>query len=237
MKAFALFKRMIVVKMIVVMLMGIFTCNFYKGTRKDILNIKGQGLYVSPFSNEVKKSKQIIFVQSNSKAEATIQLFQLKDGEWKIIGTEFNASLGKEGITSPEKKVEGDNFTPSGIYTLGFAFGYAKTVATKLPYLNLTKNHFWIDDPSSKNYNKLVETKPKRGSYEVMRRNDHLYKLGIVINYNTNPVLPGKGSAIFFHLLRKKGIPTAGCIAIDEINMITLLNWLDPENIPIVIIK
>jgi L,D-peptidoglycan transpeptidase YkuD (ErfK/YbiS/YcfS/YnhG family) len=48
-----------------------------------------------------------------------------------------------------------------------------------------------------------------------------------VIEYNTNPIVKGKGSAIFFHLGVKN--LTAGCVAIDENNMKSIVNWLIPS--------
>ncbi len=35
-----------------------------------------------------------------------------------------------------------------------------------------------------------------------MWRDDHLYDLVAVLGYNDDPVVPGKGSAIFLHLAR-----------------------------------
>jgi L,D-peptidoglycan transpeptidase YkuD (ErfK/YbiS/YcfS/YnhG family) len=35
-----------------------------------------------------------------------------------------------------------------------------------------------------------------------MWREDHLYDLVLVLGYNDDPVVPGKGSAIFLHLAR-----------------------------------
>jgi L,D-peptidoglycan transpeptidase YkuD (ErfK/YbiS/YcfS/YnhG family) len=51
----------------------------------------------------------------------------------------------------------------------------------------------------------------------------------MVIEYNTQPVVKGKGSAIFFHLADEKYTPTSGCVAIPEKNMLDYLQWLDPK--------
>ncbi len=50
----------------------------------------------------------------------------------------------------------------------------------------------------------------------------------MVIEYNTHPVLKGKGSAIFFHLADEVYTPTAGCVAIQEKEMLPILSWLKP---------
>lgn len=57
----------------------------------------------------------------------------------------------------------------------------------------------------------------------------------MVIEYNTNPIVKGKGSAILFHLAIKRPSFTAGCVAIDEENMKSIVNWLDPKNNPTII--
>jgi L,D-peptidoglycan transpeptidase YkuD (ErfK/YbiS/YcfS/YnhG family) len=68
-----------------------------------------------------------------------------------------------------------------------------------------------------------------------MRREDDLYKYGIVVEYNTNPVIKGYGSAIFFHLWKGGGKPTEGCIALSEENLIRIIRWLDPAAKPLVV--
>lgn len=70
-----------------------------------------------------------------------------------------------------------------------------------------------------------------------MRRDDNAYKLGAVIEYNTNPIIAGKGSAIFMHLWSGPTKPTAGCIAMSEENMTFLFRWLDKNKGPMILIE
>jgi L,D-peptidoglycan transpeptidase YkuD (ErfK/YbiS/YcfS/YnhG family) len=65
-----------------------------------------------------------------------------------------------------------------------------------------------------------------------MKRSDHLYKYGIVIEYNSLNTIKGKGSAIFIHIERSAGAPTAGCIAVSEENIINLIKWINPNKKP-----
>ena len=44
-----------------------------------------------------------------------------------------------------------------------------------------------------------------------------------MINYNINPVVKNKGSAIFLHILKNDYSPTEGCIALQEQSLIELL--------------
>ena len=55
------------------------------------------------------------------------------------------------------------------------------------------------------------------------------YKYCMVIEYNTHPVVKGKGSAIFFHVADEKYSPTAGCVAIAEKDMLQFLKWFKPK--------
>ena len=62
-----------------------------------------------------------------------------------------------------------------------------------------------------------------------------IYDILIILNFNTNPVIKNKGSAIFIHIARRNYPPTKGCIAIkkndikrlaSEINKNTLVKIL-----------
>jgi L,D-peptidoglycan transpeptidase YkuD (ErfK/YbiS/YcfS/YnhG family) len=95
----------------------------------------------------------------------------------------------------------------------------------------------WIDDPRSDRYNTLAEKREGEGlSYEIMKRSDDLYKYGIVVEYNTREIVPGAGSAIFFHVWRSPATPTAGCVAAAEPDMVQILGWLDPAQHPLAVI-
>ena len=57
---------------------------------------------------------------------------------------------------------------------------------------------------------------------------DAVYDLLVVIGYNTDPVVPGAGSAIFLHIARPDFSPTAGCIAVERDVLIRLMPLLGP---------
>lgn len=59
------------------------------------------------------------------------------------------------------------------------------------------------------------------------------YKYAVFIEYNTNPVVSEKGSAFFIHV---GCVPTEGCIAISEDNMIETLRWLGSSKRPHILI-
>ena len=72
-------------------------------------------------------------------------------------------------------------------------------------------------------------------SWEEMKRPDHLYELGAVVEHNAAPVVKGRGSAIFLHVWKAKGVPTAGCTAMAKDDLAALIRWLRPANNPCLI--
>src|SRR5256885_1850081 len=73
-------------------------------------------------------------------------------------------------------------------------------------------------------------------SFEKMRRDDDLYKVGAVIRYNTDPVVPVRGSAIFLHAWGGRDAPTAGCVALAETDVRAILGWLDRRQNPVILL-
>ena len=87
---------------------------------------------------------------------------------------------------------------------------------------------FWSDDPQSEHYNKLIRFKDS--SYENLYKINHTYDIIIVINYNIDPIIKGKGSAIFLHLAKKDFSPTSGCIALKKKCLFEIIEKLDVSN-------
>lgn len=153
-----------------------------------------------------------------------------------------NISIGKNGLTNSKK--EGDLCTPKGTYNLGFAFG---TMDKKFeyPYYKIDDKYYWVDDIKSPFYNQLVMISDKASNtpYDYFKFSnqvawttaEHLidypieYELGLVIEFNIKPCIPGKGSAIFFHLQKGNKNYTAGCIATTKDNLLYIINWLGKD--------
>ena len=182
--------------------------------------------------------RQLIVVQSDHKNKqvGTLTAWQKKDEKWLVKYKDIPVNLGRSGVVSAAQKQEGDGATPAGLYKLRRAFGY-ESFSISMPYIQVTKQHYWIDDVDSPFYNQLVVGKTAAKSYELMRRKDELYKLGLVIEYNTEPVVAGKGSAIFMHVRKGPGVPTSGCVAMAEKDIKKILKWLKPEQNPAVCIE
>jgi L,D-peptidoglycan transpeptidase YkuD (ErfK/YbiS/YcfS/YnhG family) len=83
----------------------------------------------------------------------------------------------------------------------------------------------WCDQPNHPAYNRLVKA-PFRASHEEMRRDDGLYDICLVLDWNITSRKRNGGSAIFFHLIKPGYQPTAGCIAVSLRDMKRLIGFL-----------
>jgi L,D-peptidoglycan transpeptidase YkuD (ErfK/YbiS/YcfS/YnhG family) len=106
-----------------------------------------------------------------------------------------------------------------------------------MPYRQALDGDVWVDDLDSPDYNRWVKKDlTKAASFELMRRKDDRYKYGLVVEYNTRPVVKGNGSAIFIHVWKNEDTATSGCVAMAEADILRLLAWLDPAKKPAVIL-
>ena len=159
-----------------------------------------------------------------------------KSGYLKYQDLKFKCALGKHGIN--KKKKEGDKITPKVNYkivNIYYRKDRIKKISSKLKLIKIKKNMGWCDDPNNKNYNQLIKI-PSKYSYERLFRMENIYDLIIVLNYNMNPVIKNKGSAIFIHIAKKRFQPTEGCIAISKKNLLYLIRNIS-KNTKIKIIK
>jgi L,D-peptidoglycan transpeptidase YkuD (ErfK/YbiS/YcfS/YnhG family) len=149
-------------------------------------------------------------------------------GSLRAVLGPFMAVIGRNGFARPGQKREGDGKTPSGTFPVEHAFGYTAETATGLVYRRIYDDDVWVDDPESADYNTWTKRAlTAASSWEEMKRDDGLYRRGAVIGYNRDPVVKGHGSAIFFHAWKGRNVPTSGCVAVAEADLVALLSWLD----------
>ncbi len=195
--------------------------------------------FLNAQGDKIGKSSQIILVKNDSFLffnRTLLVLMEKKENIWEPVFEPFDAVIGRNGFAGRGEKREGDGKTPLGIYSIKRTFGYGKTIETRMPYRQILADDIWVDDPLANDYNRWTKKgKTQAASYEIMKRDDDLYKYGIVIEYNTNPVIKGNGSAIFLHIWRDKNAPTAGCVAVSEKDLMRILGWLNPDAAPLII--
>ena len=171
----------------------------------------------------------------------TMQRYEQRWRRWRAVGDPINVVIGRTGLAwgrglhSPmngPQKHEGDGKSPAGIYTLGSAFGFEPSAQWKLPYVPLRETTECVDDAASAFYNQVVErTAASDWKSSEKMRSVLQYKWGVVVNHNT-PAFAGAGSCIFLHIWKGPQSTTAGCTAMAEDDLVTLLQWLDPGRSP-----
>lgn len=192
---------------------------------------------VTANEKDLKDIRQLLVAFNEAPENPSIRLILLekKSEGWQIITDPIPGYIGRKGFALPEKKREGDGKSPAGLFRLGLLFTYNETVNTRMPYLQSTEEDKWIDDPKSKDYNRHVRGETDARSWERLLLQSNAYKYCMVIEYNTNPVIKGRGSAIFLHLHGSREGATAGCIAISEKDMVKILYRLDPDKKPAIL--
>jgi len=199
---------------------------------------------------------QVILVKTSDwhAFQASIQFYERKRGDapWEAFCDNIPAVIGKKGLGwgrglhPPDScvgsiKREGDGKSPAGMFLLGTAFGYAppdEVAWIRLPYRQATDCLQCVDDPHSPYYNELVDTtevKQVWKTHEEMRRQDGLYRLGVVVKHNADTPVAGLGSCIFLHIWKGPHEGTSGCTAMGEERMEWLLRRLDPSANPVIV--
>ena len=192
-------------------------------------------------------SEQLIVIVSKdfNTSYGVLTTYEKEGVLYEKKGESIPVNLGRNGLAwgiglplfHPKKeepiKREGDGRAPAGLFKISKAFGYAKEIETKMPYLYADKNLICVDDSTSTDYNKVIELDQSKTpkSFEWMHRKDPLYKIGLIVDHNTQG-LAGAGSCIFFHIQKGEHAPTAGCSAMREAPLRKIIKWLDPAKEP-----
>jgi D-alanyl-D-alanine dipeptidase len=176
-----------------------------------------------------------------NSVNGTLIRFEKVSRAWKQVGETMAVVVGENGLgwdgaTMPHGlstqyvKREGDGRSPAGIFRLTREFGFDSTPITSgMPYLALTAQTECVDDVNSRFYNEVVNrsqvSEPDWISSEKMR-NVEQYKLGVIIGYNPKNI-KGVGSCIFLHIWRGPGIGTAGCTAMELMQLRRIAQGLE----------
>jgi L,D-peptidoglycan transpeptidase YkuD (ErfK/YbiS/YcfS/YnhG family) len=206
--------------------------------------------------NPTSASTQMVLVRAHdwNSIMGTLQLYERKTTKdaWIKVNDRMGVSLGKNGlgwgvglhggaIAQGPVVAEGSKRSPVGVFALRFAFGQNKDkLNIKLHYQQITDTTFCPDDPKSKYYNRIVDSKKvvrDWNSAEDMYRYmfDGFYTYGVIIEHNFDNPVPGSGSCFFLHVYKNFGVPTAGCTAVALNQMEKIITWLDPSKKPVLV--
>ena len=146
-------------------------------------------------------------------------------------GRRIRCTLGAAGVTSD--KHEGDGATPRGEFPLRrilYRKDHLPPPKVSLPIKSIAKNDGWCDDPDDSLYNQQV-TLPYNASCESLWHDQGLYDLIVVLGHNDDPVVVGRGSAIFLHIADEDFSPTKGCVAIPAKDLVLLVEAANSSTI------
>lgn len=237
------------------------TCRSYKAVRRRSLSLVAAMAAVAPgpthgFHLPASCGQCVlVLAESWTSSHAEVSLFSKRGGRWMRDRGPWPARLGRKGLAwglglhppppaeAPLKR-EGDQRAPAGVFEIGGAWGNEAEIPRhpRLPYTQVTPRDLWIEDPSSPLYNRHVRLGHEPASAwekkQQMKQDDPAHHLKLFIAHNAAArVVPGAGSAIFFHIWRDGGRrPSSGCVVLEESRLRQLVAWLQPDARPIVVI-
>lgn len=205
-----------------------------------------------PKSLLIGSSTLITVITEDWKAtQGKLSVYQrTKKGSWLPKIKDIPVTVGRNGLAYGEgsrwyrgngkdDKKEGDGKAPAGLFPLTAFFGYQKDTFAMPYYHAADSSLICVDDVNSRFYNQLIHQKevetPDYKSFEYMRRGDKQYELGVIIGYNTAPIIKGKGSCVFMHIWKAANNPTSGCTAMNSDDLKLILQELDIKDKPLLL--
>ena len=173
-----------------------------------------------------------------------VQLFErAPGGKWEVTAPSWPVLFGKQGLAwgsglagqseNGLRKSERDGRAPAGIFRIGKIYTYDAQLppGADFPFHQVTTADAWVDDIKSPDYNRFVTIPdpakpPPWFEKQKMRHNDFAYRWLVEIRHNSDPPVPGAGSAIFFHIRRGVSRPSAGCTTMAEPDLVKMITWM-----------
>jgi len=161
---------------------------------------------------------------------------------WHRTFGPWPAETGVGHLVAAAARREGDHATPIGV------FGIGSTVYGNQPnpgglhsaYRQLRCGDWWDEYYDSPRYNQFVQVPcgrtPRFAAWsEALWKSPVAYAYFAVIRFNMSPAIAGpsaRGSGIFLH--NWIGVPTNGCVALHESELLAVLRWLQPAEHPVI---
>jgi L,D-peptidoglycan transpeptidase YkuD (ErfK/YbiS/YcfS/YnhG family) len=177
-----------------------------------------------------------------------LQLFERDGTTWHAVGSPVRVLYGTNGLAwgrgelGAEQeglhKVERDKRAPAGVFALGKIYTYDNALPTgsDYPFRTITYADAWVDDPTNPLYNRHVVIDPADPppwfEKQKMRHDDPPHRWMVEIRHNSDPPVPGAGSAIFFHIQRGEERTSAGCTVMPKESLLSMIEWLRASKNP-----
>ncbi len=183
----------------------------------------------------------VVEVPSPSSTAGTLRLVEVVGGVERTVLGPVVARVGRNGVKRDRR--EGDGTTPLGEVEITGAFGSSSSPRVQIPYDRVARGDCWISNAADVAYNTLTKRTPCATPNEDLYRiaTAGPYEFALTTSYNTSPVVPGKGSAIFIHVHSRDAAgrtkPTSGCVSVARSVMKRLFALLDPAKIPTMVVR
>ncbi|MFE5818564.1 L,D-transpeptidase [Streptomyces sp. NPDC056479] len=163
----------------------------------------------------------------------TVTWWDRVDGQWVRAGS-ARARFGAKGLVEGAARKQSTNTTPTGLYGLPYAFGIkAAPRGTAYKYRRVHKDSWWCQDNGSRAYNRWTEPLARdcrAAESEHLVSYGALYAHALVIGFNYERPVKGRGAGIFLHV-KGRGA-TAGCVSVSAGAMKRILKWAVPGRKP-----
>lgn len=176
-------------------------------------------------------SQLITIVAATSRVtHATARIWTRSRACWVAAGGPYPARVGRNGVRANRR--EGDGTTPAGVFPIGRTmYGNEPNPGVRFRYVRLRCGDWWVEDPRSAVYNTFQRVgcgrqPPFRVKTPDMSKSPTAYPYVAVVEFNMNPVVPGRGSGIFLHA--QTGGSTNGCVSLRRADLVRVLRWLRP---------
>ncbi|MFF1698063.1 L,D-transpeptidase [Streptomyces sp. NPDC058257] len=163
----------------------------------------------------------------------TVTWWDRRGGRWVKSGSS-GARFGAKGLAEGGSREQGTNTTPTGLFRLPYAFGIAaKPSGTDYSYRRVTKDSWWCQDNKSRAYNRWTQPRPgdcRAAESEHLIAYDPQYAHALVIGFNYDRPVRGRGAGIFLHVNGSGA--TAGCVSVPREAMGRILRWAEQGRRP-----
>ncbi|MDX2081363.1 MAG: L,D-transpeptidase family protein [Terrimicrobiaceae bacterium] len=186
-----------------------------------------------------------------SSTSGRLQMFERNGRTWTAVAPPWRVLYGASGLAwgrglhdpappAPDVplKRERDKRAPAGLFEIGKIYTYDRALPTgsDFPFHTITEADAWIDDPTHPDYNRHVRVDPNDPppwfEKQRMRLNDPPHRWLVEIRHNSDTIIPGAGSAIFFHIQRGPERRSAGCTVMPQDRIVELIRWLRADQRP-----
>ncbi|KQW49259.1 hypothetical protein ASC77_11265 [Nocardioides sp. Root1257] len=189
-------------------------------------------------------TRQVVTVNRTSGHYARVTLWGYSDGRWQQRLQATDGRIGYGGLVAARHRRQGTGTTPLGTFGLPSAFGmHARSSAWALPYRQVRRGDFWVEDNASRYYNRFRNQSqggfrwwlPSSDPNASERLTDYRtqYEWSILVDFNRGQVRH-RGAGIFLHVNGSGA--TAGCVSAPRWFIRSLMSRLDPDHRPLIAI-